>query len=92
MAYGLTDALNQAVPQTSRTAQTTIHGSSEAQTCAVLGFSPAGRGGATVAADSSLLRRAGEVQIFRGRQTWRKPTRQAIDTSEATMSTNHGLT
>src|ERR1019366_1595038 len=92
VAYGLTNALNQPVPQTSRTAQTMIHGMSEAQTCALVGFAPAGRGGAIVDADSSWLRKAGDVQIFFGRQTCRKPTRHAIDTSEATISTNHGLT
>ena len=68
-----------------------IHGISESQICALVGFAPAGAGGAIVAAESSWLRSAGEVQIVSGFQTCRKPTRQAIDTSEAMMSTNHGL-
>jgi hypothetical protein len=39
-----------------------------------------------------LLRSAGEVQITFGFQIFRKRIRQAIETSEAPMSTIQGLT
>ncbi len=44
-----------------------------------------------VAAESSWRRSAGEVQISFGCQILRKPMRQAIDVSEAPISTIHGL-
>ena len=44
-----------------------------------------------VAAESSWLRSAGEVQISFGCQTFRKPIRQAIEISEAPISTIQGL-
>jgi hypothetical protein len=44
-----------------------------------------------VAAESSRVRRAGEVQTTVGFQIFRKPIRQAIDISEAPISTIHGL-
>jgi len=47
--------------------------------------------GGMVAAESSWLRSAGEVHSTLGSQIFRKPTRQAMDTNEATMSTIHGL-
>ena len=43
-----------------------------------------------VAADSSLLRSAGEIQISFGCQTLRNRIRQAIEISEAPMSTIQG--
>ena len=45
-----------------------------------------------VPADSSLVRNAAEVQIRFGCQTLRNRIRQAIEISEAPMSTIHGLT
>ena len=58
----------------------------------MLGFATfTGFGGAMVAADSSLLRSAAEVQITFGCQIFRKPIRQAIEISDAPMSTIQGL-
>src|SRR6476469_2956924 len=85
--------LNQLVPQTSSTAQTMIHGSSDSQICAVVYFFGAVTGFAgMVEAESSCVRSAGEVQITFGRHTFRKPMRHAIEISDAPMSTIHGLT
>src|SRR6059058_2816937 len=87
---GLTTALNQPVPQTSNTAQTMIHGTKEPQTCVVVGCGPDGRGGGIVAAESSWCRNAGEVQISAGCHTRRNRIRQAIEISEAPISTIQG--
>src|SRR5262245_45800123 len=67
-----------------------IQGSSDIQTCAVVGLGPAGFGAAWIA-EASWLRSAGDVQISFGDQTWRKSTRHAIEISEAPMSTIQGL-
>src|SRR4051812_22811521 len=69
-----------------------IHGVSAAQTSARLGGGPAVMGliGA-VPAESSRVRNAGEVHNCFGCQTRRKPIRQAIEISEAPISTIHGL-
>src|SRR5581483_423433 len=83
--------LNQLVPQISRIAQTMIHGISEAHTSPCDGLC-SGLAGAAVAADSSFPRNAGDVQIFSGCQTLRKRIRQAMEISDAPMSTIHGLT
>jgi hypothetical protein len=45
-----------------------------------------------VAAESSWLRSAGESHTSFGCHTFKKPIRQAMETSEAPMSTIHGLT
>src|ERR1022692_2828800 len=72
--------------------QTMIQGISENHTCAVVGLGLVLTGfGVIVAAESSLLRSAGEVQITFGFQTLRNRIRQAIETSEAPMSTIQGL-
>src|ERR1043166_2153886 len=71
--------------------QTMIHGSSASHTCAVSGFGPGGLGGGASFAESSFVRNAGESHSSFGRQILRKPIRHAIDTSEAPMSTIHGL-
>src|SRR5262249_44018491 len=42
-------------------------------------------------AETSWLRKAGEVQISRGCQTFKNPMRQAIEINEAPMSTIQGL-
>src|SRR5215467_2491537 len=90
---GLTAALNHPVPQTSRIAQTMIHGVSAFHTCACVGFAvEAGLGAAIVAAESSRVRSFGEVHRVFGFQIFRKPIRQAIEISEAPMSTIQGLT
>src|SRR3954467_10850816 len=68
-----------------------IHGTSETHTSARLGCRTGG-GGAAVAAESSRPRSAGEVQISAGCQTLRNRIRQAIEISEAPISTIHGLT
>src|SRR5215468_7740658 len=89
---GLTAALNQPVPQISSTAQTMIHGSSAAQICGLVSLtSLAGFGGGMVAAESSWLRSAGDSHSSFGRQIFRKPIRQAMEMSDAPMSTIHGL-
>src|SRR5215467_4153380 len=62
---------------------TTIHGRKAAQTSPSAGI---------VTADSSWLRNLGESHSSFGCHTRRKPTRQAIEISEAPMSTIHGLT
>src|SRR6266852_2782977 len=74
-------SLNHLVPQTRRIAQTMIHGSNDAQTWPVDGC------------NAGAAPRAGMVaaEWSRWRQTLRKPMRQAIDTSEAPISTIHGL-
>jgi len=51
-----------------------------------------GAGRARVAAESSRVRRAGDVQSSFGRQIRMKPTRQAMQMRDAPMSTIHGLT
>src|SRR2546423_3574667 len=71
--------------------QTMIHGSSAHHTCSVLGFAPTGFGGGAVPAESSLVRSAGESHSTFGCHTLRKPIRQAIEISDAPMSTIHGL-
>src|SRR5664279_5600512 len=72
--------------------QTMIQGMSENHTCAVVGLDFVLTGlGAIVAAESSLLRSAGEVQITFGFQTFRNRIRQAIEISEAPISTIQGL-
>src|SRR5882757_5094797 len=83
--------LNQFVPQSSRIAQTMIHGSSASQICVLDGFGPGALGGGIVAAESSFERSAGESHSTFGCHTWRKPIRQAIEISDAPMSTIHGL-
>src|ERR1700682_769837 len=70
-------------------AQTMIHGTNDHHIWPRVG---AGWGGfGMVAAESSRLRKAGEVQISFGFQTWKNPIRQAMQISEAPMSTIHGL-
>jgi hypothetical protein len=49
-------------------------------------------GGGMVPAEVSCVRSAGEVQISAGCQTFRKPTRQAMQKMDAPMSTIQGLT
>src|ERR1700738_4820421 len=71
--------------------QTMIQGISGSHTCAVLGLGPAAFGGGMVAADSSFERSAGESHSTFGCQTFRKPIKQAIEISDAPMSTIHGL-
>src|SRR3984893_950905 len=83
--------LNQFVPQSSRMIQTMIHGSSASHICAVEGFGPGALGTGIVAAESSFERSAGESHSTFGCQTFRKPIRQAIEISDAPMSTIHGL-
>src|SRR6185312_4774630 len=58
---------------------------------ALLGFGPGAGGFGMVVAESSRRRKAGEVHISFGCQNLRKPIRQAIDTSDAPMSTIQGL-
>src|SRR5271169_1125899 len=73
--------------------QTMIHGKRHIQISRVDGIR--GEIGATagmVAAESSRPRSLGEVHSSAGCQTLRKPMRQAIDTSDAPMSTIQGLT
>src|SRR6185437_12408836 len=72
--------------------QTMIHGSSDRQTSAVVGSALFGGGGADiVAAESSRPRNAGDSQSSLGCQTFKKPIRQAIEMSEAPISTIQGL-
>src|SRR5947207_9561738 len=71
--------------------QTMIQGIRANQTCALEGFGPGALGGGMVAADSSLERSAGESHSTFGCHTLRKPIRQAIEISDAPMSTIHGL-
>src|ERR1700752_3761140 len=71
--------------------QTMIQGSSDCHTSVLVGFGPAGFGGGAVAADSSRVRSAGESHSSLGRHTLRKPMSTAIETSDAPMSTIHGL-
>ncbi len=72
--------------------QTIIQGSSENHTCAVVGLAAVLAGAfGMVSAESSLLRSAGEVQITFGFQTLRNRIRQAIEISEAPISTIQGL-
>ena len=72
--------------------QTMIQGSNENHTSEVVGVFDGFTGlSVMVAAESSRVRRAGEVQITLGLQIFRKPIRQAIDISEAPISTIHGL-
>src|SRR5438270_4061193 len=91
VAHGLTKPLKELVPQISRIAHTMIQGISAYQICPVDGLGPGALGGGMVAADSSLERSAGESQSTFGCHTFRKPTRQAIEISDAPMSTIHGL-
>src|SRR5437588_2886108 len=70
---------------------TMIHGSSESHTCAVDGFGPGGGRGGRPSFEVSLLRSAGESHSSFGCQIFRKPIRHAIETSDAPISTIHGL-
>jgi hypothetical protein len=88
---GLTSALNQPVPQISRTAQTMIHGVSPRHISAVVTGSLLTFWAGMVPTESSRLLSAGESHSCLGCQILRKPIRQAIDTSEATTSTIQGL-
>src|SRR5689334_10926654 len=72
--------------------QTTIHGISEYHTSLVVGFLVLGFTGATVAAESSLVRSAAESHSSFGCHTLRNRMRQAIEISDAPISTIHGLT
>src|SRR5256885_17236975 len=74
-------------------AQTMIHGVRALHTCAVVGCTAeAGLGAGMVAAESSRVRSLGEVHTVFGFQILRKPIRQAMEMSEAPMSTIQGLT
>src|SRR5262245_35783409 len=69
-----------------------IHGVRLPHTSDVLGCAAGrGAGAGMVAAESSWLRSAGDVQTRLGCQTFRKAMRQAIEISDAPMSTIHGL-
>src|ERR1044072_9234602 len=68
-----------------------IQGSSDFHTSARVGCAAACFGGGAVPALSSFVRSAGESHSSFGRQILRKPIRHAIETSEAPMSTIHGL-
>src|SRR5260370_6288663 len=84
--------LNQSLPHTSSTAQTMIKGVGPFHISAVVTFAVEEAGGAgMVPAESSRLRSAGDSQGVSGCQILRKPIRQAIDTSEAPISTIQGL-
>src|SRR4029077_5612328 len=69
-----------------------IHGVRARQTSAVVGSAPGRGGGGIVAAESSRLRKAGEVHSSAGCQILKKPIRHAMQISEAPISTIHGLT
>src|ERR1700737_2532663 len=69
-----------------------IHGVSALQTWAVVGSAPGRGGGGIVAAESSRLRNAGEIHTSAGCHTLKKPIRQAMQISEAPISTIQGLT
>src|SRR5207244_11474209 len=69
-----------------------IHGVSARQTSAVVGSAPGRDGGGIVAAESSCRRNAGEFHSSAGCQNLKKPIRQAMQISEAPISTIHGLT
>src|SRR4029077_15810580 len=70
-----------------------IHGVSALHTCAFVALAAGAAGcAAMVAAESSRVRSLGEVQTVFGFQICRKPIRQAIEISEAPMSTIQGLT
>src|SRR5262249_15862399 len=69
-----------------------IQGSRAPDTCVLVSLvSLMGLGGGMVAAESSWLRSAGDSHNSFGCHTFRKPIRQAIEMSEAPMSTIHGL-
>src|SRR5882724_10158291 len=90
---GFTRFLNQSVPQMPSMTQTMIHGIRQDHTSAVVGWVAAGRDARAgiVAAESSRLRSAGDVQMRLGCQICRKPIRHAIEISDAPMSTIQGL-
>src|SRR5712672_3498375 len=69
-----------------------IHGVRALQTSARVGLASDvfGRAGA-LAAESSWVRSAGESHTVFGCQIFRKPMRQAMEMSDAPMSTIHGL-
>src|SRR5207244_13279338 len=73
-------------------ARTMIHGVSARQTSAVVGSAAVLGGGVIAAAESSCLRKAGEVHSTAGCQTLKKPIRHAMQISEAPISTIQGLT
>src|SRR5262245_5968447 len=92
VAYAFRMPLTALVPHSSRITHTMIHGSNENHTSAVLGARDGFAGLLViVAAESSRVRRAGDVHTTFGFQIFRKAMRQAIDMSEAPMSTIHGL-
>src|SRR5262245_61643397 len=68
-----------------------IQGRSDIHTCARLGLAAADFGTGAATAESSWRRNAGDVQISLGDQTCRNSTRQAMEISDAPISTIHGL-
>ena len=99
MKIGLTSALNQPVPQIATITERMIHGTQARKTSprsargAMVGVAaPRGAGCVRVPTESSRERRAGEVQISFGCQIRMKPTRHAMQISDAPMSTIQGLT
>src|SRR5665213_760077 len=68
-----------------------IHGSSDFHTSALVGFLPEDFSAGRPSIEVSALRSAADVQITLGCQTLRNSTKQAIEISEAPMSTIHGL-
>src|SRR5262245_22678442 len=89
---GLTCPLNQLVPQSSKMMQTMIQCSSDIHTCTRLGEAPVSFGCVDrVSAESSGMRKAGDVHSSLGCHTFRNSIRQAMEISEAPISTIHGL-
>ena len=73
--------------------QTMIHGVSALQTWAFVAAAPdVAAGAGAVAAEPSRVRSFGEVHTVFGFQILRKPIRQAMEMSEAPMSTIQGFT
>src|SRR5205807_8203781 len=89
---GLPTVLTPPFPQINNTTQTMIHGTSDHQPCFRVGSGPAARGAGIVAAEASWLRNAGEVHNSAGCQNLKNPIKQAMQISEAPISTIHGLT
>src|SRR4029077_4962087 len=74
-------------------AQTMIHGVSAFHTWARVGLvADIAVGAGAVPAESSRVRSFGEVHTVFGFQIFRKPIRQAIEISDAPISTIQGLT
>src|SRR5262245_46873813 len=86
----LANVFHASLPQSVSTPQRMAHGV-QASATAPADVLRAGGGGGAVELESSCVRSLGEVHASAGRQTRRNSVRQVMATTDAPMSTIHGL-